>query len=202
MPTIDAKKREIKFRLVYFGPGLAGKTTNLAYVFDRTKSDPQARFICLMTTKERTLAFDFLTKTLRTVNGLAVRIELVTVPGPLYRDPARRLALVHADGVVFVADSQVERSEANADSMEELAGYLESHGTSIGPTPLVIQFNKRELPNAMPVAELTRLLNPYGVAQFEATALLGIGVFDTLKAATNEMLARSGTPPSGRLYRD
>ncbi|HVH42553.1 MAG TPA: GTPase domain-containing protein [Labilithrix sp.] len=203
MPTVDKKKREISLRVVYHGPGLAGKTTNLHYVFERTKPDAKTNFLSVMTSASRTLSFDFVPKSIAPIDGNTVRIELITTPGPLYRDPARRLVLAGADGVVFVADSQRERIEANEDSMEELLGHLESHGVSVGALPIAVQFNKRDLPNASPVADLAPRLNPHGWPQFEAIARTGVGVFDTLKAVAKEMLTEvKARHLGGRPYRD
>lgn len=201
MPTVDAKEREIKLRLVYYGPGLAGKTTNLSYVFQRTRPKVKTSFI--LSQELRTMSFDFVATGIPPVDGHAVRLALVTVPGPLYRDPARRIALADADGVVFVADSQVERREANEDSMQELLGHLESHGIAVGALPIVIQLNKRDLPNAAPVADLAERLNPNGWPQFEAIARTGVGIFDTLKAVAKEMVADvRARHLGGRPYRD
>lgn len=196
MAVFDRRKREVLIKLVYYGPGLVGKTTNLSYVFERTDPGVRSPLLPHATENTRTISFDFRPKSLGPIDGYAIRFQLMTTPSPLFYDESRRFALKGADGVVFVADSQVERTAANAESLQNLNEYLASHGTRIGETPLVVQYNKRDLPNAAPVSELSRLLNPLHVPELEATARLGEGVFDTLKAIAKAAIVRVGPSSS------
>lgn len=194
---VQREKGEIWLKLVYYGPGLSGKTTNMQYVYERTNPDVRGKMISLATETERTLFFDFVPKSLAPVNGLTLRLYLYTVPGPVFYDTSRILVLKGVDGVVFVADSQVERREANLESLENLQGNLEMHGYSLPEMPFVVQYNKQDLPNAMPVAELDGLLNRHHVPSFAASAREGKGVFDTLKAVAKRMvehIPREGSP--------
>jgi hypothetical protein len=198
--VVDAEKNEIRLKLVYFGTGLAGKTSNMQYVYQRTDPERRGKMTSLATETERTLWFDFLPHTLAPIGGRAIRLFLHTVPGPVFYDESRRLILEGVDGVAFVADSQVERTEANLESMEQLEANLEGHGRRLDEIPLVIQYNKRDLPNRMPLADLERALNPRRVPAFDAIAHTGTGVFDTLKACAR--LAYERIPPSSGPYRD
>jgi signal recognition particle receptor subunit beta len=188
MSFINYSSREINCKLVYYGPGLGGKTTNLQYIYEKTNPQARGKMISLATETERTLFFDFLPLSLGTIRGFRVRFHLYTVPGQVFYDASRKLILKGADGVVFVADSQEERMEANIESIENMMVHLKEHGYDPDKIPLVIQYNKRDLPNAAPVEELRKLLNPKGLMDFEAVATRGDGVFDTLKAVAKLVL--------------
>jgi signal recognition particle receptor subunit beta len=182
MSFINYSSREINCKIVYYGPGLCGKTTNLHYIYKKTNPDSKGKMISLATETERTLFFDFLPLALGEIRGFKTRFHLYTVPGQVFYDASRKLILKGVDGVVFVADSQVERMEANVESVENLRINLAEQGYNLDAIPYVIQYNKRDLPNVVPVAEMKRALNPYGKPDFEAVAAEGGGVFDTLKA--------------------
>ncbi len=188
MSFINYSSREINCKIVYYGPGLCGKTTNLQYVYAKTNPEAKGKMISLATETERTLFFDFLPLSLGEIRGFKTRFHLYTVPGQVFYDASRKLILKGVDGVVFVADSQVERMEANLESMENLRVNLAEHGYDLDKIPFVVQYNKRDLPNAADVGELKRLLNPRGVPDFEAVAPTGVGVFDTLKAVAKLVL--------------
>ena len=188
MSFINYSSREINCKLVYYGPGLCGKTTNLQYIYQKTAPDAKGKMISLATETERTLFFDFLPLSLGEIRGFKTRFHLYTVPGQVFYDASRKLILKGVDGVVFVADSQVERMEANIESMENLRTNLVEQGYNLDKLPYVVQYNKRDLPNAVPVEELRELLNPGGMPEFEAAAVSGQGVFDTLKAVAKAVL--------------
>jgi hypothetical protein len=188
MSFINYTSREINCKIVYYGPGLCGKTTNLQYIYDKTKQDAKGKMISLATETERTLFFDFLPLSLGDIRGFKTRFHLYTVPGQVFYDASRKLILKGVDGVVFCADSQVERMEANIESLENLRTNLQEHGYNIDTIPYVVQYNKRDLPNAAPLDELKKLLNPTNVPDFEACAVTGVGVFDTLKAVAKLVL--------------
>ena len=189
MPFVNFMLREINCKLVYYGPGLCGKTTNLKYIFERANPDARGKLISLATETERTLFFDFLPLDLGSVRGFKVRLQLYTVPGQVFYDASRKLILRGADGVVFVADSQEMREEANTESMENLEENLKEHGLNLQKMPFVIQYNKRDLPDILPVEALRAALNPRGVPDQEAVAHLGTGVFETLKSVSKLVLA-------------
>jgi hypothetical protein len=182
MSFINYSSREINCKIVYYGPGLCGKTTNLHYIYKKTNPDSKGKMISLATETERTLFFDFLPLALGEIRGFKTRFHLYTVPGQVFYDASRKLILKGVDGVVFVADSQVERMEANVESVENLRINLAEQGYNLDAIPYVIQYNKRDLPNVVPVAEMRKALNPRGVPDFESVASEGGGVFDTLKA--------------------
>ncbi len=182
MSFINYSSREINCKIVYYGPGLCGKTTNLHYIYKKTNPDSKGKMISLATETERTLFFDFLPLALGEIRGFKTRFHLYTVPGQVFYDASRKLILKGVDGVVFVADSQVERMEANIESVENLRVNLAEQGYNLDAIPYVIQYNKRDLPNVVPVAEMRKALNPRSIPDFEATASEGGGVFDTLKA--------------------
>ncbi len=182
MSFIDHKLREINCKLVYYGPGLGGKTSNLQYVFNKTRPEAKTKLISLATETERTLFFSFIPLSLVEIRGYRVRFHLYTVPGPVFYDTSRQLILKGVDGVVFVADSQEERLEADVESLENLESNLAIHGYDLAKVPLVLQYNKRDLPSAVAVAELDRELNTFKRPAFEAVATTGVGVFETLKA--------------------
>jgi signal recognition particle receptor subunit beta len=188
MSFINYSSREINCKIVYYGPGLCGKTTNLHYIYKKTNPDSKGKMISLATETERTLFFDFLPLALGEIRGFKTRFHLYTVPGQVFYDASRKLILKGVDGLVFVADSQVERMEANVESVENLRINLAEQGYNLDGVPYVVQYNKRDLPNAVPVAEMKRALNPRGVPDFEAIASEGNGVFDTLKAIAKQVI--------------
>jgi hypothetical protein len=188
MSFINYSSREINCKIVYYGPGLCGKTTNLHYIYKKTNPDSKGKMISLATETERTLFFDFLPLALGEIRGFKTRFHLYTVPGQVFYDASRKLILKGVDGVVFVADSQVERMEANIESVENLRINLAEQGYNLDTVPYVIQYNKRDLPNVVPVAEMKKALNPRSVPDFEAVASEGSGVFDTLKAIAKQVI--------------
>jgi len=188
MSFINYMAREINCKIVYYGPGLCGKTTNLQYIYERTNPEAKGKMISLATETERTLFFDFLPLSLGEIRGFKTRFHLYTVPGQVFYDASRKLILKGVDGVIFVADSQMERLEANQESVENLRTNLAEQGYSLEKIPYVIQYNKRDLPNVVTVEELRALINPTNVPDFEANARSGTGVFDTLKAVSRLVL--------------
>lgn len=188
MSFINYLSREINCKLVYYGPGLCGKTTNLQYIYNKTAPDAKGKMISLATEQERTLFFDFLPLSLGEIRGFRTRFHLYTVPGQVFYDASRKLILKGVDGVIFVADSQIERMEANIESMENLRTNLAEQGYALEKIPFVIQYNKRDLPSAATLEELRSTLNPTGAPEFEACAAKGDGVFDTLKAVAKLVL--------------
>jgi signal recognition particle receptor subunit beta len=224
MSLINYASREINCKIVYYGPGLGGKTTNLEYVYEKVAPSSKGKLISLATETERTLFFDFLPVDLGTIRGFRTRFHLYTVPGQVYYNASRKLILKGVDGVVFVADSQIDRMEANLEAMQNLYDNMAQHGYDLTKMPFVIQYNKRDLPNAAPIAELDSALNPgwpvedparqkptpdpyrpgeylvrevdgtwiERVPTFEAVAVKGEGVFDTLKAVSKQVLKTLG----------
>lgn len=188
MSFINYMAREINCKIVYYGPGLCGKTTNLQYIYDRTNPDAKGKMISLATETERTLFFDFLPLSLGEIRGFKTRFHLYTVPGQVFYDASRKLILKGVDGVVFVADSQIMRMEANMESMDNLRTNLVEQGYTLERIPYVVQYNKRDLPSIADVDELREMLNPEGVPDFEAVARTGVGVFETLKAVAKLVL--------------
>lgn len=188
MSFINYMAREINCKIVYYGPGLCGKTTNLQYIYERTNPDAKGKMISLATETERTLFFDFLPLSLGEIRGFKTRFHLYTVPGQVFYDASRKLILKGVDGVIFVADSQIERLEANQESVDNLRTNLAEQGYSLEKIPYVVQYNKRDLPNVVDVKELHELINPMHVPEFEAVARTGIGVFETLKAVSKLVL--------------
>jgi signal recognition particle receptor subunit beta len=221
MSMINYASREINCKIVYYGPGLGGKTTNLEHVYGKTKPDTRGKLISLATETERTLFFDFLPVDLGTIRGFKTRFHLYTVPGQVYYNASRKLILKGVDGLVFVADSQIERMEANQEAMQNLYDNMAEYGYDITKLPFVIQYNKRDLPNAASLQQLQSSLNPgweatdpakqrltpdpYHAGEnlveqlptgewverapyFEAVAVTGDGVFDTLKAVSKLVL--------------
>ncbi len=180
MSMINYASREINCKIVYYGTGLGGKTTNLEYIYSRVNPDTKGKMISLATETERTLFFDFLPIDLGEVRGFKTRFHLYTVPGQVYYNASRKLILKGVDGVIFVADSQAERMEANVEAMHNLYENLESYGYDLTQIPFAIQYNKRDLSNAMAVEELRAQLNPAGVSDYEGVAIEGKGVFETL----------------------
>jgi signal recognition particle receptor subunit beta len=224
MSLINYASREINCKIVYYGPGLGGKTTNLEYVYEKVAPSSKGKLISLATETERTLFFDFLPVDLGTIRGFRTRFHLYTVPGQVYYNASRKLILKGVDGVVFVADSQIDRMEANLEAMQNLYDNMAQHGYDLTTMPFVIQYNKRDLPNAAAVADLDAALNPgwavtdparqkptpdpnrpgeylvrevdgtwvERVPTYEAVAVRGDGVFDTLKAVSKQVLKTLG----------
>jgi mutual gliding-motility protein MglA len=188
MTFINYASREINCKIVYYGPGLCGKTTNLQYIYDSTAPQAKGKLISLATETDRTLFFDFMPLELGTVRGFKTRFHLYTVPGQVYYDASRKLILKGVDGVVFVADSQEERMDANIESLYNLEENLKSQGYDLQQIPYVLQLNKRDLPNVISVEELSNELNRKSEPVYEAVAAKGDGVFDTLKAVAKQVL--------------
>ena len=189
MPFINFPAREINCKLVYYGPGLGGKTANLQWIYDHTGAGLKGKMISLATETDRTLFFDFLPLDLGTVRGFKTRFHLYTVPGQVFYEASRKLILKGADGVVFVADSQEERMDANLETLENLQEHLKEHNLSFATIPYVLQLNKRDLPNILPVSELKKQLQTKGEPAVEAVAVTGLGVFETLKGLAKQVLA-------------
>jgi signal recognition particle receptor subunit beta len=185
---INFAAREINCKIVYYGPGLGGKTTNLQYVFDKTSDKQKGKMISLATETDRTLFFDFLPLDLGTVRGFKTRFHLYTVPGQVFYDASRKLILRGVDGVVFVADSQAERMDANVEALDNLQENMKEHGYDFFKVPYVLQLNKRDLPNAMKVDTLKKDLVRRGEPVFESVACQGSGVFETLKEVARQVL--------------
>lgn len=224
MSMINYASREINCKLVYYGPGLGGKTTNLEHVYQKVAPGSRGKMISLATETERTLFFDFLPVDLGTIRGFKTRFHLYTVPGQVYYNASRKLILKGVDGVVFVADSQIDRTEANIEAMQNLYDNMSEHGYDLTTIPFVIQYNKRDLPNAASINDLQASLNPgwpveepskmrpmpdpqhegefliqqiegqwiERVGYYEAVALNGDGVFDTLKALSKLVIQNLG----------
>ncbi|MEE2788695.1 MAG: ADP-ribosylation factor-like protein [Myxococcota bacterium] len=188
MSFINYQSREINCKIVYYGPGLCGKTTNLQHIYAKTNPEAKGQMISLETETERTLFFDFLPLSLGEIRGFKTRFHLYTVPGQVFYDASRKLILKGVDGVVFVADSQVDRLDANLESLENLRDNLDGQGYNLDTLPWVIQYNKRDLPSAIQLAYLRSVLNEKGVPDFEAVATTGAGVFETLKAVAKSVL--------------
>ena len=190
MSLVNYSTREITSKIVYYGPGRSGKTTNLQYVHGQVPEDRRGRMVSLATETDRTLFFDFLPLDLGTISGFQMRFQLYTVPGQVYYDATRKLVLQGADGVVFVADSQRAQREENVESFRNLQVNLLEQGVDPRTIPIVLQYNKRDLPDVMSVEEMDDLLNYRDLPRFEAQALSGTGVFDTLKGISELVLRR------------
>ena len=188
MSFVNYVNKEVNCKIVYYGPGLGGKTTNIQYVYQKTSGDSKGNIISLNTENERTLFFDFLPLDLGEIRGFKTRFHLYTVPGQVFYEASRKLILRGVDGVVFVADSQVERMEANIESLKSLEKNLTDQGYDVAKIPLVLQWNKRDLPNTTSVKDLSQALNKWQVPEFEAVAVKGTGVFDTLKMISKLVL--------------
>ena len=188
MTFINYASREINCKLVYYGPGLGGKTTNLQYIYAKTNPNAKGKLISLATETDRTLFFDFLPLELGTIRGFRTRFHLYTVPGQVFYDASRKLILKGADGVAFVSDSQEERMDANVESLSNLRENLMEHGLDLAIMPYVLQLNKRDLPSAMPPAAMDETLRIGKEQVFEAVATTGAGVFETLKALARQVL--------------
>ena len=189
MVLFNYATKEITAKVVYYGPGLCGKTTNLQFVYDSLPSNNKSKMLSLATKTDRTLFFDFLPLDLGKIRGMSTKLQLYTVPGQVYYNSTRQLVLKGADGIVFVADSQDFALDANLESLQNLEDNLKRQGVRIREIPLVIQYNKRDLPNALPIAELEQGLNKLHVPIFESVATTGLGVEETLKGITQLVLA-------------
>jgi signal recognition particle receptor subunit beta len=189
VPFINFPAREINCKLVYYGPGLGGKTANLQWIYDHTVQNNKGKMISLATETDRTLFFDFLPLDLGSVRGFKTRFHLYTVPGQVFYEASRKLILKGADGVVFVADSQAERMDANLETLDNLQEHLKEHNLNFESIPYVLQLNKRDLPNILSVEELKKQLNQKGESALEAVAVTGQGVFETLRELAKLVLA-------------
>ncbi len=192
MSMINYASREINCKVVYYGTGLGGKTTNLEHIYSRVNPETRGKMISLATETDRTLFFDFLPIDLGSIRGFRTRFHLYTVPGQVYYNASRKLILKGVDGIIFVADSQPHRAEANIEAMHNLYENLETYGYDLTTIPFVIQYNKRDLPNVMPVEELRAQLNPGGVPDFEGVATEGTGVFETLREVSRMVVRTLG----------
>lgn len=190
MSLINYSSREINCKIVYYGPGLCGKTTNIQYVYNKVDPGTKGKLITLATEMDRTLFFDFLPLELGTVKGFKTRFHLYTVPGQVYYDASRKLILRGVDGIVFVADSQTSRYDANIESLYNLHENLEDYKLKVEDIPFVIQYNKRDMPEIISLEDLEQELNPESFPSFEAIAVKGDGVFDTLKAVAKGVLKK------------
>ena len=189
MTFINYASREINCKIVYYGPGLCGKTTNLQYIYDKTNPGAKGKLISLATETDRTLFFDFMPLELGTVRGFKTRFHLYTVPGQVYYASSRKVILNGVDGIVFVADSQKHRMDGNIETLLDLENNLREDGHSLDTFPWVIQYNKRDLPDIETIDNLQKRLNYFNVPFYEAVGIKGNGVFDTLKAIINKVVA-------------
>ncbi|RUM43492.1 MAG: gliding-motility protein MglA [Desulfurobacterium sp.] len=190
MPFVNFATREINCKIVYYGPGLSGKTTNIKWIYDHIKPENKGEMITLATETERTLFFDFVPIEVSNVKGFKVRFHLYTTPGQIIYQASRKLILKGVDGIVFVADSQEERHDANLDTLDDMIENLEDYDIKIENIPLVFQYNKRDLPNVLPVEVLRRDLNRWNRPDFEAVASKGFGVLETFKEITRQVLKK------------
>lgn len=188
MSFINYNAKEIHCKIVYYGPSLGGKTTNIQWVYQKTADDQKSKLVTLDTQVERTLFFDFLPMNVGDIRGFKTRFHLYSVPGQVVYDASRKLILKGLDGIIFVADSQHERMEENIESMRNLEKNLEQQGYDIHEIPLIMQYNKRDLPNVAPLSQLRTTLNPYNAPEFEACAAEGKGVFESLKTVSKSII--------------
>lgn len=188
MSFVNYHTKEVNCKIVYYGPGLGGKTTNIQEVYKRTSGETRGKMVTLDTENERTLFFDFLPLDLGEIRGFKTRFHLYTVPGQVFYEASRKLILRGVDGIIFVADSQVERMEANIESLNGMVKNLTEQGYEIDRVPIVMQWNKRDLPNVSSQTDLQRQLNKWDVPSFDAAALNGEGVFETLKMMSKLVL--------------
>ena len=188
MSLVNYSTREITCKIVYYGPGRSGKTTNLQWIYDKTNPQAKGKLISLATETDRTLFFDFLPLDLGSISGFKTRIQLYTVPGQVYYNATRKLVLRGADGVVFVADSQREQLNENIESLRNLHENLLDENINVRDFPMVLQYNKRDLPGVATIEELEDALNYRGVPSFPAATINGEGVFETLKGASQLVL--------------
>ncbi len=193
MSLINYSSREINCKIVYYGPGLGGKTSNIQYVYEKLAPETKGKLVTLATEMDRTLFFDFLPLELGEVKGFKTRFHLYTVPGQVYYNASRKLILRGVDGLVFVADSSESRFDANIEALYNLHDNLKEYDLDLKEIPFVMQWNKRDSEDALPVAELEEELNPDGYPSFEAIAVEGTGVFDTLKAVAKQVLRQLQT---------
>lgn len=189
MPLLNHSKREINCKIVYYGPGLSGKTTNLLWVHGQIAPDKRSEMVSMATQTDRTLFFDMLPLDLGDVNGWRLRLSLYTVPGQVEYNASRKLILSGADAIVFVADSDIERTAENIESMQNLESNLEANNLSLPDIPFVIQYNKRDLAHILSLEKLDSDLNHLKVPTFESIANQGVGVFNTLRATSKLVLA-------------
>ncbi|MBO9668018.1 GTP-binding protein [Bdellovibrio sp. HCB290] len=188
MSFINYNAKEIHCKVVYYGPSLGGKTTNIQWVYQKTAEDQKSKLVALNTDIERTLFFDFLPLNVGEIRGFKTRFHLYTVPGQVVYDASRKLILKGLDGVIFVADSQIERMDENLESLRNLETNLEQQGYDIREIPLIMQYNKRDLPNVASLAEMRSALNPYNAPEIEGCASEGRGVFESLKTASKSII--------------
>ncbi|AFY03294.1 MULTISPECIES: GTPase MglA [Bdellovibrio] len=188
MSFINYNAKEIHCKVVYYGPSLGGKTTNIQWVYQKTAEDQKSKLVALNTDIERTLFFDFLPLNVGDIRGFKTRFHLYTVPGQVVYDASRKLILKGLDGVIFVADSQIERMDENLESLRNLERNLEQQGYDIREIPLIMQYNKRDLPNVASLAELRSALNPYNAPEIEGCASEGRGVFESLKTVSKSII--------------
>ncbi len=188
MSFINYASKEINCKIVYYGPGLSGKTSNLQQIYSKTASDAKGKMITLSTETERTIFFDFLPLAIGPIRGFNVRFHLYTVPGQSYYDATRKMILRGVDGLVFVADSSLNRMEENLESLNNLRTNLLDQGHNLTTMPCVIQYNKRDLPNSVSISEMSKVLNSMSAPEFESVATKGVGVFETLKGISKLIL--------------
>ena len=182
MSFINYSTKEINCKVIYFGPGLSGKTTNVQYIYEHTQQDQKGKLVTLSTENERTLFFDFLPLSVGEVRGYKTRFHLYTIPGQTFYETSRQFILKGVDGIVFVADSQAERMEANIESFDALEKSLERQGYELGKLPLVLQYNKRDMPGTVSIREMEATFNAVHRPFFEAVANRGQGVMETLQS--------------------
>jgi len=196
MSFLNYSTREINFKIVYYGPGLSGKTTNIKSIYDKIKKENKGKLVSLATETERTLFFDFFPLELGMIKDYKVRFHLYTVPGQIYYSASRKLILKGVDGLIFVADSQRERFEANIESIQDMLDNMKEYKIDFRTMPYILQFNKRDLPNVVPMDELIMALRKKNEPVIEAVALKGDGVVETLKAISklimNDIRAKLG----------
>jgi signal recognition particle receptor subunit beta len=195
MSFVNRLAKEINCKIVYYGAGLCGKTANLNYIHAATKPESRGKMISLETETERTLFFDFMPIDLGKIGEYKIRFHLYTVPGQVFYDASRKLILKGCDGIIFVADSQAARIEANIESLENLEQNLAAYGSSLATVPHVIQYNKRDMPEVTSIAELRETLNLHKAPEFEAVAKTGQGVFETLKGLAKSVLKELAKKP-------
>ncbi|MFS8070695.1 MAG: GTP-binding protein, partial [Byssovorax sp.] len=188
MASVNPLSRELVFKIVYYGPGLGGKTTTLEHIHATAKAEHRGKLVSLATPVDRTLYFDFLPMRLPPVRGMHIRLQLFTVPGQVYFNATRKLVLTGADGIVFVSDSQLVRADANLESLENLRENLLDQGRDLAQIPLIFQHNKRDLPDVLPVEELDSMLNLYGVPSLPTSATSGEGIYESLETISEQVL--------------
>ena len=190
MPFVNFATKEINCKIVYYGPGLSGKTVNIKWIYDHIRPESKGELITLATETERTLFFDFVPIEVSNVKGFKVRLHLYTTPGQIIYQASRKLILEGADGIVFVADSQKERHDANLDTLDDMLENMANYKLNVENFPLVFQYNKRDLPNILPVDVLRKDLNRWNKPDFEAIAIQGVGVLETFREITKEVLKK------------